>query len=142
VKRDKKRGNLVCGTDSYRRAIHAAVCAGGDRDAFTDEPLRWDLIRTYDNAESKSGRRGYKKQFALLPTVDHLDDGLGLPKFAICGWRTNDCKGDLSVEELADFSHIFLKHQKEPNRFPEPTPASVTPAASAPGAPPSGAEGL
>ncbi len=116
VKRDKKRGNSVCGADSYRRAIHAAVCAGGDHDAFTGEVLRWDLIRTYDNAASKAGRRGYKKQFALLPTVDHLDDGMGAPSFAICSWRTNDCKGDLSVDELADFCRVFLAHQKESNQ--------------------------
>ena len=119
--RDKKRGNLVCSTDSYRRAIHAAVATGGDRDAFTGEPLHWDLIRTYDNTDSKAGRREYKKRFALLPTVDHLDDGLSHPRFAICGWRTNDCKGDLSIDELADFCRVFLSYQKEPSQSPEPT---------------------
>jgi hypothetical protein len=84
-------------------------------DALTGEALRWDLIRTYDNAASKAGRREYKKQFALLPTVDHLDDGLGAPKFVICGWRTNDCKGDLSADELADFCRIFLRRLEKPN---------------------------
>ena len=121
VKRDKKRGNPTCDTNSYRRAIHAAVCAGGDRDAFTGQLLHWNLIRRYNNTESKAGKREYKKQFALLPTVDHLDDGLGLPKFAICGWRTNDCKGDLSVEELAEFCRAFLKQQERPSQTPEPT---------------------
>lgn len=116
VKRDQKRGNLVCDTNLYRRAIHDAVCSGGDRDAFTGEELQWNLIRKYNNAESKLGRRPYKKQFALLPTVDHLDEGLGQPMFAICSWRTNDCKGDLSVEELTNFCHLYLAHQKKPRK--------------------------
>jgi len=113
VKRDQKRGNSVCNADSYRKAIHSAVCAGGHKDAFTGEELHWNLIRKYDNAKSKAGKRGYKKQFALLPTVDHLDDGLGEPKFAICAWRTNDCKGDLSVDELTVFCSVFLYNQKK-----------------------------
>jgi hypothetical protein len=112
VRRDTKRGNPTCTEDSYRRAIHEAVCAGGDRDAFTGETLRWDLIRTYDNVASKAGGRLYKKHFALLPTVDHLDDGRGAPRFAICSWRTNDSKGDLTLEELAAFCRIFLLHQE------------------------------
>ncbi len=81
VKRDRKRGNSTCSTDSYRQAIHAAVCAEGNRDAFTGEELRWDLIRTYNNTASKAGRREYKKLFALLPTVYHLGEGLGDPEF-------------------------------------------------------------
>jgi hypothetical protein len=113
VKRDAKRGNPTCTNDSYRQAIHAAVMAGGDRDVYTGEPLRWDLIRTYDNTESQAGRREYKQQFALLPTVDHLDEGLGEPKFAICGWRTNDCKNDLTFEELAEFCRMFLRHMDD-----------------------------
>ena len=113
VKRDQKRGNVICTTSSYRKAIHAAVCAGGDRDAFTGEVLRWDLIRTYNNDEAAAGRREYKKRFALLPTVDHLDEGLGEPKFSICGWRTNDCKNDLTLEELTVFCRTLLDNQRQ-----------------------------
>lgn len=112
VKRDKKRGNAVCDRNSYRRAIHAAVCQNGHKDAFTGEELHWNLISKYDNTSSKAGKRGYKKQFDLLPTVDHLDEGLGEPRFAICGWRTNDCKGDLSIEELTTFCRTFLENQQ------------------------------
>ena len=113
VKRDKKRGNLTATTQTYRDAIHNAVCAGGDMDAYTGRPLRWDLIRTYDNEKAKSGKRDYKKQFADLPTVDHEDDGMGEPRFKMCSWRTNDCKNDLSVEELIEFCEQFLAHQKK-----------------------------
>ena len=112
VKRDLKRGNTTATTEAYRRAIHEAVSQGGDRDAFTGELLRWDLIRTYDNKESSEGKREYKKTFALLPTVDHLDDGMGVPSFTICGWRTNDCKGDLTLEELIRFCQTLLAHQR------------------------------
>ncbi len=112
VKRDRKRGNDIATPALYREAIHEAVSRGGDRDAFTGEPLRWDLIRTYDNEESKKGRREYKKRFADLPSVDHLDDGMGQPNFAICSWRTNDCKNDLTVDELIEFCEAFLKFQK------------------------------
>jgi len=112
VKRDKKRGNAGATTQAYRDAIHKAVCEGGDVDAYTGRPLQWNLIRSYDNAESKSGKRGYKRGFADLPTVDHEDDGMGEPKFKICSWRTNDCKNDLTVDELIEFCQEFLAHQK------------------------------
>jgi hypothetical protein len=111
VKRDKKRGNLSVATKSYRDAIHKAVCDGGDLDAYTGRPLRWDLIRKYDNAESKAGKRLYKKKFADLPTVDHQDDGMREPSFKICAWQTNDCKNDLSIEDLIKFCKTILEFE-------------------------------
>ena len=47
------------------------------------ELLDWSLISHYDNAESKHGRREYKAKFALLPTIDHVGDGLGTADFKI-----------------------------------------------------------
>jgi len=113
VKRDKNRGNNKASADVYREAIHNAVSEGGDKDAYTGLPLKWDLIRTYNNDESKKGKREYKKQFADLPTVDHEDDGMGEPKFKICSWRTNDCKNDLTIGELITFCDQFLTFQKK-----------------------------
>lgn len=81
-------------------AIHNAVCASGGRDAYTGEELDWKLLSTYDNEASRDGGRKYKATFALLPTVDHVADGLGPADFKICGWRTNDAKHDLSLEEF------------------------------------------
>jgi len=100
IKRDRKRGNESGSVSEYKRAIHHAVCASKGRDAYTGEELDWGLISKYDNQESKQGRRDYKARFALLPTVDHLGDGTGPADFKICGWRTNDAKGDLSLEEF------------------------------------------
>jgi len=69
-------------------------------DVYTGKKLRWDLISTYDNDQSKAKVREYKKQFGDLPTVDHIDDGLGKPQFNICSWRVNDAKNDLTFDEF------------------------------------------
>jgi hypothetical protein len=112
VKRDKKRKNTTASGKLYRDAIHKAVCNGGDRDAYTGKPLAWRLIGRYNNEDSKREGWKYKKKFAHLPTVDHEGHGKGEPKFRICAWRTNDCKSDLSVRELAEFCKQFLAYQK------------------------------
>jgi hypothetical protein len=100
VKRDRKRGNASATLSEYKRAIHIAVCASNGRDAYTCEELDWGSISTYDNDSSKEGRCAYKAAFALLPTVDHIADGLGPADFAICGWRTNGAKGDLTLKDF------------------------------------------
>lgn len=100
VRRDRKRDNPSASVSEYKRAIHSAVCASGGSDSYTGEQLDWHLISTYNNEESKQGRRGYKAKLALLPTVDHIGDGTGPADFKICAWRTNDAKGDLTFEEF------------------------------------------
>jgi hypothetical protein len=102
VRRDRKRGNRSASVSEYKRAIHGAVCASKGGDAYTGEELDWELISKYDNDESKQGRCAYKAKFALLPTVDHVGDGTGPADFRICSWRTNDAKGDLSLEEFVE----------------------------------------
>jgi hypothetical protein len=110
IERDRKRGNTSAMREAYMLAIHEAVTASGGLDEYTGEPLAWQLISTYDNDKSKAGRREYKRTFALLPTVDHVGDGLAAPDFKICSWRSNDCKNDLSHEELLDFCRAVLTH--------------------------------
>ncbi len=100
VKRDRKRGNRAASVAEYKRAIHDAVCASEGKDAYTNERLKFALISTWDNVKSKAGRRRYKAKFALMPTVDHVGDGRGPADFKICAWRTNDAKGDLTLEEF------------------------------------------
>src|SRR5215213_5971868 len=109
VIRDRNRGNGSASVSEYKRVIHNAVCASLGRDAYTSEQLDWHLISTYDNDESKQGRRSYKARFALLPTVDHIGDGTGPADFKICGWRTNDAKGDLALEEFVALCARVLK---------------------------------
>ena len=110
VKRDKKRGNNSATVASYKEAIHLAVCESDGRDFYTGEELDWTLISTYNNEESKEHRREYKKKLALLPSVDHVDDGMGAANFKICAWRTNDCKNDLTHEELVRFCSLIIRH--------------------------------
>ena len=112
IRRDRRRGNESAMRESYMRAIHEAVVASNGKDAYTGEQLAWELISTYDNKKSKVGRREYKKSFGLLPTVDHVSDGLSAPNFKICSWRSNDCKNDLSSDELLDFCRAVLAHHE------------------------------
>ncbi len=100
VSRDRKRGNRGARVAEYRSAIHAAVLRCKGRDAYTGLPLRWDQLGNYDNAASRRGGREYKKRFEDVPTVDHVGDGRGKPRFEICAWRLNDAKSDLPLSEF------------------------------------------
>ncbi len=97
-------------------AIHAEVLRSKGLDAYTGEDLAWENINTYDNAKSKEGRRQYKKALGNIPTVDHFGDDLTADEFRICSWRTNDCKNDLSDEELVQFCQAVLAHDKKKAR--------------------------
>lgn len=112
VKRDRARGRIGSAVSRplYKESIHAAVVLSGGRDAYTGEGLDWHLISKYDNDESKAGRHEYKAQFALLPSVDHLDAGASEASFRICAWRTNDAKNDLSVEVFIDLCKRVVSH--------------------------------
>ncbi len=102
VRRDRNRGNKTATYEKYKIAIHKAVCDSDGKDAYTNEELNWLLLSKYDNEKSKKGGRNYKKQFALLPSVDHVGNGTGPADFKICAWRTNGAKNDLSYEEFLD----------------------------------------
>ena len=110
VKRDRRRGNETAIGETYRVAIHAAVVESGGLDAYTGEKLDWSLISQYDNDESQEHGRHYKRGFALLPTVDHVGDGMGQADFRICGWRTNDAKSDLEMPEFLAVCQAVLEH--------------------------------
>lgn len=102
VKRDRSRGNTTATNEEYKIAIHKAVCDSNGMDAYTNEDLNWSLLSKYDNKQSKEHGRYYKKKFALLPSVDHVGDGIGAADFKICGWQTNDSKNDMSLEEYIE----------------------------------------
>lgn len=109
-RRDKKRGNRTVSNEDYKMAIHLAVMQSKGRDHYTGEMLDWHLIGKYANAESRDQRRHYKATFALLPTVDHVGDGLGDADFKICAWRTNDAKCDLSHDEFVALCRRVVSH--------------------------------
>jgi len=110
VRRDRKRGNQAAIGEAYRNGIHMAVVSSRGRDAYTGERLDWTLIGQYDNDDSAEGRRAYKHGFALLPTVDHVGDGLGPVDFKICGWRVNDAKHDLDMPTFIALCKNVLEH--------------------------------
>ena len=93
----------------YKIAIHDAVCECQGKDAYTGEVLKWDLLSKWNNKDAKKFKRNYKKEFALLPTVDHVVKK-GVAKFKICAWRTNDAKNDLSLNELIEFCKKIIKN--------------------------------
>jgi hypothetical protein len=107
-KRDQKRGGSG-NVQLYRLAIHQAVVASEGRDHWTGEPLDWQLIGTYDNREAATGKGEHKKQYAMLPTIDHRSNQPE-PDFVICAWRTNDAKHDMSPAELLQFCQAVLNH--------------------------------
>lgn len=117
VKRDRARGNASATREAYMISIHAAVILSNGFDEYTGECLRWDLVSTYDNNQSQAGRRQYKQAFSLLPTVDHVDDGLGLPNFRICSWRVNDAKNDLSLDEFVKLCQMVVAHSNRLGEF-------------------------
>lgn len=94
-------------------AIHAAATDSRGFDEYTGEALDWHLISTYDNEKSKQHRRKYKATLDLLPTVDHVGDGLGEANFKICGWRTNDAKGAMTLPEFVAFCRLVVAHSEQ-----------------------------
>lgn len=112
VKRDRTRGNATATNEEYKIAIHQAVCESAGKDVYTNEELDWSLLSKYDNEQSKKHGRHYKKQFALLPSVDHVGDGTGSADFKICSWRTNDAKNDMSYDEFVELCKKVVKTAK------------------------------
>lgn len=110
VKRDRKRAQSLVSQALYKEAIHAAVVLSEGRDAYSGEQLDWKLISTYNNEASKAGKHGYKFDFALLPTVDHISAGATEASFRICSWRTNDAKSDLSVDAFLELCTKVVAH--------------------------------
>jgi len=110
LKRDKKRRKPYAAnaTDSlYKQKIHQAVIEGGQFDPFTGDALQWELISLWDTSHDQN--ENYKKRFALMPTVDHIDPDL--LEFEICSWMTNDCKSDLNPAEFVALCKRIAKYR-------------------------------
>jgi len=109
VRRDRQRGNRGAKIAGYKVAIHKAVTGSEGLDAYTKGKLHWNLLSKWSNEEAINRGRLHKREFYLLPTVDHVGDGSGEPEFKICAMLTNDVKSDLSYEELLDFCEKLLR---------------------------------
>jgi hypothetical protein len=111
--RDRK-ANRACAIGAtmktYRMAIHQAVLACGLYDPFTGDALAWDRISTWVNTKTKNLTDIYKKEFSLLPTVDHVDpDGTALG-FEICGLLVNTCKSNFTPDEFVAICGDVVRH--------------------------------
>ncbi len=96
----------------YKEAIHQAVSQSNGLDPYTGEKLDWTLIQKWNNGESHRGGAAYKKRFALLPSVDHVQGEGESARFKICAWRTNDAKSDLPYTEFLDLCKKVVKFAK------------------------------
>jgi hypothetical protein len=111
LRRDKKRGKPYARNSTiapYKEKIYAAVIKCGERDPYTGDPLAWELIGTWDT--SKPHPDEYKKQFALMPTVDHTDPDV--LEFEICSWMVNECKSYLTPKEFLALCKKIANHSQ------------------------------
>ena len=98
TRRDKKRG----GEYSVKEAIEAIDqafhrCTGFD--PYDGSKLNPKLLGEYDNKASKAKGAAYKKEMAILPTIDHVK-AEPVADFEIVSWQTNDAKVDLPPDEF------------------------------------------
>jgi len=94
----------------YKKAIHKAVVESHGKDAYTGQQLNWRLISKWDNKQAKELGSLYKAKFAELPSVDHVSSRRGASEFAICSWRTNDAKNDMTVQEFVSLCKKIVNH--------------------------------
>ena len=111
AKRDRKRWRITLSISAYKQAIHRAACEHDGTDPYTGEALRWDLLRTYNNSESKAGGSAYKRGFRLLPTIDHVDNAPSdAPVFRVLSWEVNAAKNDMTPESFVELCHRVAIH--------------------------------
>ena len=114
MKRDKKLRRpyaLPATKATYKGKIHDAVMQNGERDPSTGDTLAWELISTWDTSHDQPA--GYRKQFALMPTVDHVT--VDVLDFEICSWQINAAKSDLSPSEFVELcKKVVQNHNRVP----------------------------
>lgn len=97
---------------AYRHHIHDAVIHSGGMDHYTGEQLNWSLLSRYNNGNAHNGGLEYRRQFDMLPSVDHIDPMQREFNVCICALRTNDCKAHLNEAELHAFCAMVLQHNQ------------------------------
>ena len=118
LKRDKKRRRpyaLAATVAVYKGKIHTAVTESGERDPYTGETLAWDLISTWDTSHDQP--EGYKRRFALMPTVDHVTPDV--LHFEICSLRINAAKSALSPAEFVELCQRVVLYREARGRAPQ-----------------------
>jgi len=111
IKRDRRRNKsyvVNMTMKDYAQKIHAAVLKNGMFDPYTGDKMDWKLISKWDC--SKDQPDGYKKKFAMMPTVDHVH--ADILEFEICSWKTNTAKADLEPDEFINLCKKIAKYRK------------------------------
>ena len=98
TRRDKRRDGKYSVKEAIE-AIHEAFHRCNGFDPYDGSKLDPELLGTYDNNRSKEKGAAYKREMAMLPTIDHVT-AKPVPDFEIVSWQTNDAKGDMPPEEF------------------------------------------
>ena len=98
TRRDKRRGGKYSVKEAIE-AIHQAFHRCNGFDPYVGSKLDPELLGNYSNERSKERGAAYKREMAMLPTVDHVT-AEPVPDFEIVSWQTNDAKGDMPPEEF------------------------------------------
>ena len=98
TRRDKRRDGKYSVKEAIE-AIHQAFHRCNGFDPYDGSKLDPKLLGTYDNNRSKEKGAAYKREMAMLPTIDHVT-AKPVPDFEIVSWQTNDAKGDMLPEEF------------------------------------------
>lgn len=110
--RDQKRKkpfSLNATKSQYKQEIYRAVLKSGERDPYTGDALAWELIGTWDTSEPHP--EDYKKRFALMPTIDHINPDAH--EFEICSWLVNECKSYLNPEEFYQLCRKVVANREQ-----------------------------
>ena len=81
TRRDKRRGGKYSVKEAIE-AIHQAFHRCNGFDPYDGSKLDPELLGTYSNERSKERGADYKREMAMLPTVDHVTAEL-VPDFEI-----------------------------------------------------------
>ena len=110
TRRDKRRGGK-CSIKEAIEAIHQAFHRCNGFDPYDGSKLDPELLGTYSNEQSKERGAAYKREMAMLPTIDHVT-AEPVPDFEIVSWQTNDAKGDMSPEEFIAYCRRVVEVAK------------------------------
>ena len=116
TRRDKRRNGKYSVKEAIE-AIHQAFHRCNGFDPYDGSKLDPELLGTYSNERSKERGAAYKREMAMLPTVDHVT-AEPVPDFEIVSWQTNDAKGDMPPEEFISYCRrvVQVADQQGSNR--------------------------
>ena len=111
TRRDKRRDGKYSVKEAIE-AIHEAFHRCNGFDPYDGSKLDPELLGTYDNNRSKEKGAAYKREMAMLPTIDHVT-AKPVPDFEIVSWQTNDAKGDMPPKEFIDYCRRVVQNAKQ-----------------------------